>query len=203
MSGKSRASNPRIARKKELILEYRATHNLERAGPGEIRAIEAELRRQLGPASKTSPSYIASVLREAGARVELPRRFDDRYLDPEMDEPYASRLHGALEFGDLEAAERAIRKLDGFYREYRGASDQRGTGLVRSLMVKGRQRAESLARNPRVSPEKRYEKQEIAVWFRVWLEAPNLFFDWLELRKQSEEFRQVFAKNHDRRDASS
>ncbi|HEV2495973.1 MAG TPA: hypothetical protein VG204_23320 [Terriglobia bacterium] len=144
------------------------------------------------------------MLGEAGTRVELPRRFDDRYLDPEMDEPYASRLHGALEFGDLEAAERAIRKLDGFYREYRSASDRHGTSLVRSLMVKGKQRAESLARNPRVSPEKRHEKQEIAVWFRVWLEAPNLFFDWLELRKQSEEFRATFAKNSDEpRDSSS
>jgi hypothetical protein len=40
-----------------------------------------------------------------------------------------------------------------------------------------------------VSPDKRAEKQEIATWFRIWLETPDLFFDWLELRKASEEFR--------------
>jgi len=168
-----------------------------------LRAIEAELRRELGPNSKTSLSYIAGVLRAAGVRVELPARFDNRYLDPEMGEPYAGRLEGVLHFGDFAATEGAIRKLDAFYREYRSVADRRGTDLVRSLVVKGKQRAESLARNPRVSAEKRREKQEIAAWFRVWLEVPDLFFDWLEMRKQSEEFRATFAKNSDELQDSS
>lgn len=140
------------------------------------------------------------MLRATGVRVELPKRFDDRYLDPEMNEPYASRLAGALHFGDFAEAESAIRQLDGFYREYRSASDRLGTTLVRALVIKGKQRAESLARNPRVSEEKRREKQEIASWFRVWLEVPDLFFDWLEMRKQSEEFRSLFGGNSDASD---
>ena len=184
--------SPSARRKKDLILEYRAAHQLARAGPQEIRAIEAELRRQLGPESKTSPSYIAGVLRAAGLRIELPPGYDNRYLDPEIEEPYAARLSGVLQFRDLASAEAAIRNLDAAYHEYRSASDRRGNGLVRSLMIKGKQRADSLARNPRVSAEKRQEKQEIASWFRVWLEAPDLFFDWLELRKQSDEFQQMF-----------
>jgi len=93
-----------------------------------------------------------------------------------------------LQFHDLESAEEAIRKLDVAYREYLSASDRRGAALVRSLVIKGKQRAASLARNPRVSARKRREKEEIASWFRVWLEAPDLFFDWLELRQQSDEF---------------
>jgi hypothetical protein len=201
VSDTSSIKRPKAGRKKALILEYRATHRLERAGLAEIRAIEAELRLRLGTGSKTSVSYVASVLSEAGTRVELPAGFDDRYVDPAMEEPYASRLSGALHFGDLELTEAALRKLDEFYREYRKVSDRRGTNLVRSLVVKGKQRAESLARNPRVSLEKRREKQEIASWFRVWLEVPDLFFDWLDLRKQSEEFRRMFAKDNDRADA--
>jgi hypothetical protein len=55
-------------------------------------------------------------------------------------------------------------------------------------------RAGSLAANPRVSPEKRAEKREIATWFGIWLETPELFFDWLELRKASEEFRRLFGE---------
>jgi hypothetical protein len=43
-----------------------------------------------------------------------------------------------------------------------------------------------------VGPDKRAEKAEIATWFRIWLETPDLFFDWLELRKASEEFRGLF-----------
>jgi len=49
-----------------------------------------------------------------------------------------------------------------------------------------------VANNPRISPEKRREKTEIARWFQVWLEVSDLFFDWLELRKQSEEFQRLF-----------
>jgi hypothetical protein len=175
--------------KKQRIVEYCQAQGLERVGLREIRAIEAELRRSLGPHDRTPRSYIANVAREAGARVD----YNDRYVDPWMDEAYAKRLKGLLHFRDLESAELSLHHLDAVYREYRGISDRVGTSLVRSLVLKGKERAASLATNPRVRPEKRREKQEIAHWFRVWLEISDLFFDWLELRKNSEEFQRLFA----------
>ena len=39
---------------------------------------------------------------------------------------------------------------------------------------------------------KREEKREIATWFRIWLETPDAFFDWLDVRKQSPEFKARF-----------
>jgi hypothetical protein len=177
-----------VSTKKQLILDCFRTHGWERVGREETAAVEAELRRTLGPAGKTSFSYIANVLRQAGARVD----YEDRYVDPLMEEPYAVRLKGVLQFGHLAAAESSLRQLDAIYREYLQAADQVGTRLVRSLVVKGKQRAGSLAASPRVSPERRQQKQEIATWFRVWLETPDLFFDWLDLRKESEEFRRLF-----------
>jgi hypothetical protein len=179
---------PSRSTKKQLILECYRAHRWQRAGREEISLVAAELRRVLGPAAKTSFSYIANVLREAGARVD----YEDRYVDPWMEEPYASRLKGVLQFGDLAAAEASLRQLDAIYREYLAAADHTGARLVRSLVVKGKQRAESLAANPRVGVGRQREKQEIATWFRVWLETPDLFFEWLELRKQSEEFLRLF-----------
>jgi len=35
-------------------------------------------------------------------------------------------------------------------------------------------------------------KEEIAGWFRIWLETPDVFFDWLDVRKQSPEFKTKF-----------
>jgi hypothetical protein len=174
--------------KKQIILEYCRAKTLERIGPAEIRALENELRARLGSNLKTSPSYVARVLRAAGKNVE----YYDRFATPSMEEPYAGRLRNLLQFHDFASAEASLRKLDEVYREYRMASDRIGTGLVRSLLQKGKLRAESLAANPRVSPDKRAEKREIATWFRIWLETPELFFDWLELRKASEEFRRLF-----------
>jgi hypothetical protein len=64
--------------------------------------------------------------------------------------------------------------------------------LVRKLVLWGKQRAQSLAASGRVSSEKRQEKREIANWFRIWLESPSLFLNWLEVRKQTEEFLMLF-----------
>jgi hypothetical protein len=165
---------------------------LERVGEEAIRRIQADLQKRLGPDDGASLSYIASVLREAGTRVD----YQDRFTDPLMEEPYASRLQGRLQFRDLPATEASLRSLDAIYREYRAISDREGASLVRSLVLKGKQRAASMGANTRISPQKRLEKQEIARWFHVWLETADLFFDWLELRKQSEEFQRLFSNNH-------
>ena len=39
---------------------------------------------------------------------------------------------------------------------------------------------------------KRAQKEEIAHWFAIWLETPDAFFDWLEVRKASPEFKIKF-----------
>jgi hypothetical protein len=39
-------------------------------------------------------------------------------------------------------------------------------------------------RDPDPKPAKRAEKEEIARWFAIWLQTPDLFSDWLALRKQ-------------------
>jgi hypothetical protein len=49
-----------------------------------------------------------------------------------------------------------------------------------------------IARNPKVEKPKRDEKTEIANWFKIWLETPDVFFDWLDVRKQSAEYQTRF-----------
>ena len=56
-----------------------------------------------------------------------------------------------------------------------------------------KQAAEMIARNPKVDPHKRAEKAEILQWFTIWLETPDAFFDWLEVRKRAPEFVEKFA----------
>jgi hypothetical protein len=185
--------------KTQLILEQKHARGFERVGAPEIRVIQADLCRTLGPDHKTSCSYIANVLREAGVRVD----YDDRYVDALIPEPYAHRLKGLLQFHDFDDAESTLRKLDEIYREYLSASDRVGTSLVRSMVIKGRQRAESIAGNSRVRPEKRREKEEIARWFKVWLDISDLFFDWLEMRKKSEEFQRMFSNHNDGKNAAA
>jgi hypothetical protein len=183
-----------VASKKAIILEYRAEHRLEHAGIADIDAIQAALRARLGEKG-TSRSYIANVLREAGTQVELPAGRAGIFAGAPMPHPYAARLNGMLEFADFERAERCLRNLDAAYREYSSAGDQTGLKLVRSLALTGKSRARSLSANSSVNGHKRDEKHEIAEWFRLWLQAPDLFFEWLELRKTSDEFQRRFTRN--------
>ena len=97
-----------------------------------------------------------------------------------------------LRFATLEEAEETLRRLDAMWRESRAAEDAARAGRVLELAREGRRRAQMIAGNRRVAAEKRAEKEEIRQWFRVWLEAPETFFDWLELRKQAAEFVEKF-----------
>jgi hypothetical protein len=177
------------ASKKRILLDFFQARDRQRVEVGDLYAARNELRRQRGPGDRTALGYIASILREAGYEV----KYEDRYSDPVIPEPYASRLKGVLEFHDLASAEQSLLRLDAIFREYSSAADRLGTTMVRALVKKGKLRARSLAANPRVNTPKRQEKQEIARWFQVWLETPDLFADWLALRKSSDEFRKLFA----------
>jgi hypothetical protein len=73
--------------------------------------------------------------------------------------------------------------------------DQYEEECVLEVARLGRRRAEMIARNPRVEAHKRDQKQEILEWFRIWLETPDAFFDWLDLRKQSPEYQRRFGRD--------
>ena len=51
-----------------------------------------------------------------------------------------------------------------------------------------------ISHNRKVEEKKRREKKEIAEWFRIWLETPDAFFDWLDVRKSSPEFKATFGE---------
>jgi hypothetical protein len=170
---------------------------LQRIEAADLQEARNELRRHLGHGDGTSLRYIAAILRAAKYQVTYDESIYGssapvRNIDPVIPEPYASRLKGVLEFHDLASAEQSVLRFDAIYREYQGTSDQIGIRWVRALVKKGKQRAWGLALNRSVRVQKRQEKQEIANWFQVWLETPDLFADWLALRKSSAEFRQLF-----------
>jgi hypothetical protein len=179
---------PAKSSKKQILLDFAGARGKRPLAIGDLREARNELRRLLGARDRTAFGYIASVLRKAGYDVQ----FEDRFSDPIMPEAYANRLKDILEFHDLASAQSSLQKLGTILEEYVGAGDEVGERYVRALVRKGRLRALSLAGNPRISAAKQIEKQEIARWFLVWLETPDLFSDWLELRKSSEEFQELF-----------
>ena len=188
MAGTSPKKNSDAAKsttKKSLILRIAREMGHERFTPVEIDEICRRMAAQSG-AGKTSAEYVGSVLKEAGLRVAWSAR-------EETEDRYQEEFKELLHFADLEEAEMCIVRLDELLRKFEGLKERAAAERVREVARLGRRRAEMIAHNQKVEAEKREEKSEIARWFAVWLETPDAFFDWLEVRKQSQEFRKKFA----------
>jgi hypothetical protein len=111
--------------------------------------------------------------------------------DLKLDPPYCDVFEGILLFSSFAEAEATLLRLENLCHQYKSASDKKGMEYCRRIAALGRQRAELISRNHRVRREKRLQKQEIAAWFKVWLETPDIFADWLALRKNTEEFQKL------------
>lgn len=171
--------------KKSEILELARGLGAAKYTPAEIEQIRRQLLARHGGAGKTSAEYIASVLQEAGLRVV-------RSVHEDATENYEEEFEDLLHFSTLEEAEMCLIRLDELLRKFQQEGNKHGVSRVREVALLGRRRAEMIAHNHKVEPPKRAEKGEIARWFGIWLETPDAFFDWLEMRKQSAEFRERF-----------
>jgi hypothetical protein len=171
--------------KKELILE--AAHGLgkERYTPAEIEQIRRQLIVHAGPEASTSPEYIVSVLEDAGMRVIWSTHVDEEGR-------YEEEFHDLLHFSTLEEAEMCLIRLDELLRKFQTEGEHAAAERAREVGRLGRRRAEMISRNHKVDVAKRAEKEEIAQWFAIWLETPDAFFDWLEVRKQSPDYEKRF-----------
>ncbi len=179
----TRAAQPT---KKRLILEIARELGVPRFTPAEVEQIRRQLIARLGAAGKTSADYIAGVLETAGLRVVWSTRAD-------TEGRYEEEFHDLLHFADLEEAEMCLVRLDELLRKFRAERERAAAERVLEVARLGRRRAEMIARNTKVDAYKREEKKEILQWFKIWLDTPDAFFDWLELRKQSPDFQRRFA----------
>jgi hypothetical protein len=173
--------------KKEMILEIARGLSVPRFTPAEVEQIRRQLVARMGAGGKTSPDYIAGVLETAGMRVVWSTKAD---TEGQYEEEFQDLLH----FATLEDAEMCIVCLDEMFRKFHSDGERAAAERVLEVARLGRRRAEMIARNHKVDLEKRAEKEEIMQWFKVWLETPSAFFDWLEVRKTSPDFQKRFTR---------
>ena len=171
--------------KKEIILETARAIGVQKWTPAEIDQLRRRMLVEHGEAGKTGPDYVAEVLQNAGWKVLL-------HLQEEAEEEYEEEFEDLLHFKTLEDAEVSIMRLDELLRKFRTQGEHAAVERVLNVARLGKRRAEMIARNHKVEPHKRAEKEEIAGWFRIWLETPDAFFDWLDVRKKSADFRAKF-----------
>lgn len=177
--------------KRELMIEVWEHLDCESVGAKELEAVREAVRERFGAGAVESPARVARVLADEGAELRHAEVMD---LDVRWrtQDPYEAAFRNVLKFSTFEQAAASIRRLDNLRKQFRRRNDREGLRRVQETVLKGRQRAQMIARNQSVNERKRQEKTEIAEWFTVWLNQPEIFEDWLALRLASKDFRERF-----------
>jgi hypothetical protein len=171
--------------KKEMILDAARQLGLQKWTTAEVDQLRRKLLAEHGEAGKSSNDYISDVLESVGWKVQLSER-------EEAEERFEEEFEDILHFKTLQDAEVSITRLDELFRRFQIHGEKAAVERVLEIARLGKRRAEMISHNRKVEAHKREEKVEIAEWFRIWLETPDAFFDWLEVRKTAPEFRQKF-----------
>lgn len=177
--------------KDDLIIEIWEALDCENVGAKEIVAIENAVRERFGGSAVDSPMKIARLLADEGAEL---RHAEIMELDVErrLESPYEPMFRNILKFADFKQALVSIRNLENLRKKFQSENDREGLRLVRDTALKGKNRALMISKNQKVEAQKRLEKAEIAEWFTLWLQSPEVFENWVHLRKNSKDFKRKF-----------
>jgi hypothetical protein len=187
------------ARRREKVVEVWRSLGAPRVGEDELRQVQKVLAQEFVAADNpASPAAIARILADEGAEMRHPEiiEFDARWREARI-------KREAERFGDLERissakpmsreqAEALLRELEVLRQRFAVEADAVALAELTTFAASARRVAQLLAKDPASDSIRRAEQLEISQWIKVWIQTPNLFADWLALRKNSPEFLKRF-----------
>ena len=163
--------------REQFIVESWNRIGTDIVGASELSLIHEALAKRFG--SESSPASIARVLADRGARLGHPEilQTDTRWRERQQ-------LFTAddLSFDSITAACAFIEKLQQAHYE----------PSLRQSVQQIKHELEHLSAAPTVPANRRAVAREAAQWLTVWLQNPQIFREWLDLRCSTNEFRELF-----------
>ena len=177
--------------KRDLMIEVWEELDCESVGARELEAVLEAVRERFGDGAVESPAATARLLADEGAELRHAEVLD---MDARWrtQDPYEAMFRNIVKFSSFDEAAATIRRLENLRKQFARNGDREGMRRVMAAALKGKRRALMISRNAKVIERKREEKAEMAEWFTVWLNQPEIFEDWLALRRRSKEFRERF-----------
>jgi len=169
-------------------------------GASELQAIHQAIGRTNMKESSSSPAAVARELANAGAELRHPEiiEYDARWREAQLrnEEKEWSAIARLLdaETGSLNEAEETIAQLEKLRAGFTMAADETALNDLRTLVIEARNVIARRAAERSAAKSVGAVQAEIAEWLRVWLETPELFRQWLDLRKASQAFAKEFAE---------
>ena len=166
--------------KDQVIVEVWEKTAKDIVSASDLTLIQDALIQRFG--SDASPASIARVLADHGARLGHPEIL-------QADTRWRERQHlftpDDLAFDTINAAYAFIDKLE----QFRQTHDQQS---LRHSVQQIKHELEALATLSTVPAIRRAVAREAAQWLTIWLQNPQIFREWLDLRRSTKEFEELF-----------
>ena len=188
-----RANRWRARTKQDLIIEVWEYLDCESVGAQELEQIQKTVSETLGEGAVESPAAIARTLADEGAVLRHSEVLD---FDAKWRKQNLTVLISPdeLDFSDLNEASKSLAKLEDLRQRFEGEDDQGSLRRLQEMVLAIKADSRRVANSKVVDDKKRLEAREIAQWLTVWLQQPDMFEDWLSLRRRAPEFRQLLEK---------
>lgn len=160
-----------------MIVEVWEQTRREVVGAAELSLIQTALVERFG--TEASPASVARVLADHGARLGHPEIL---VADTRWRERQQIFTPDELTFDSITAALAFVEKL-------RQAHDQPS---LRPSVQQIKRELDRYATMPAVPANKRAVAREAAQWLTIWLQNPQIFAEWLDLRRSTQEFQELF-----------
>jgi len=180
--------------KRDLIIEVWEYLDCESVGASELEQIQQALTEKFGAGALTSPASIARTVADEGAVLRHPEVFE---CDVKWREQNLKKweFRKGLDFSDFSSAFESVVKLE--EKRLQLQVDNKATGLkeLRDIVAAARKDSLLQARSKILDGNARERLKEISQWLTVWLQSPELFSDWLDLRRRSPEYKKKFPED--------
>ena len=158
---------------KSVVLAYVEQRKPAIIDNGELATLRLGVAKSVGTGRRISQQYLLDVLSQTD--VPIARSLGGLPAD----------LRGRVHSRDPQAAASSLLDLQQEFEEARRRGDGQRAEDCRSAVRQAKDRLRLVLRRSNLSPEKKEVKQELLRWFLVWLETPELFSQWLELRRSA------------------
>ena len=178
--------------KHDLIIEVWEYLDCESVGARELEQIQQALGERFGAGALRSPATIARTVADEGAVLRHPEVFQ---CDVKWREEYKQKcpFPEGLDFSNTSEAFASVVKFEARRLQLEIVNDETSLKELREAVVAGRKDLLLRARSKIMDGGVREQMKEISQWLTVWLQSPELFSDWLDLRRRSPEFRKKFS----------
>lgn len=178
--------------KLDLMIEVWEKLDCESVGAEEIHAIEIVLRDELGSQAVDSPMIIARELADEGAEL---RHAEILKLDVERrtESPYDPMFRNILKIETFAQTISSIRNLENLRKKLTSENDKKGLRMHKQFGLKAKTSAAEIASDLRKPLDERQRNFEIAEWFRIYLQSPEVFEHWVKVRQNSKDFKEKFS----------